>query len=441
MSVDMATDEKLDDNSFIHKGIITFPEGKSGHDRFTVTKSHRLIEAQTLLTSREQKILAACISLINPLGIYPNGITVELEDEHIEALTGIEKRHIYRFIDQAAKKFHSIPIETPGKKKGTISYINIAHKSEYDPELRKLIIKFHEEMEDELVQLSQYTSVELKHLVKLTSKYSIRLYEILSKQYNKQKGGTQFFKVRLEDLFYPLGLKDLHGNVLASSYLRNFATFKDKVLVPACKDIVANSNLDVTYTPFKSGRSVAGLTFSIKHKTQKIEADTGVFKLPLAYECLDISEAVTFLGLSHDLLVKWKSQYSEHVIQTNLFYFLTQLQEGLDVKKPAAYLTKLFKFNIANLPDVANPYSIKYKTNKDGFEFVRRVAMPIWWSLPEDLRVDLVTAGSFSLHRVTSDMYKAFVGLSKTESYDESEALYDSEYALQEWLDAWCNKT
>ena len=423
---------ELADSSFVQMGVIKFPEQRD-HDNFTVTKSNKLISAQTLLSAREQKVLAACISLINPLAKYPNGISVELEDEHIARLTGLEKRHIYRFIDEAAKKLHSIPIETPGKKEGTISYINIAHKSEYDPDNRKLVIKFHEDMESELVQLSQYTSIELKYLVRMKSKYSIRLYEILSKQYSKAKGGTQYFKVRLDDLYFPLGLKDIKGGLLAPSYLRDFQTFKAKIIVPACKEISLQSNLDVDFSAFRAGRNIAGLTFSMKPSVHKIESEFGEFKLPALPNLLDIDEAIKYLEIKKIALDKWQEKYSAETIQSNVYYCLCRMEEGATIKNPAAYIAYLLKHNLADLPDVANPYSIKYKTNKDAHEFVKRVVVPIWWKLPEELREDLKQIGSFATHYITSKVYNAFVKTAKEESYDDAEVIYDGEYALEEW--------
>ncbi|MFT2111968.1 replication initiation protein [Marinomonas sp. 2405UD68-3] len=419
------------DNTFVQAGIIKYPEGE--HEKFTVTKSNRLISAQIQLTAREQKILAACISLINPLGIYPNGITVELEDHHIEALTGIDKRHLFRFIDDAARKFHSIPIQTPGAKPGTISYINIAHKSVYDPDLRKLVVKFHEDMEDELVRLSQYTSIELRYFVRMNGKYATRLYEIISKQYNKQKGGTQFFKARLEDLYFPLGLKDIKGNPITPSYLRDFASFKIRVLDPACKDVSENSNFVVSYNTYKAGRSVVGLTFTIKPKKLKIKNDDKEFKIPLCAEHLNIDQAMQFLKIKETVYDKLKTKYDESVLKSNIFYCIEKMQDGIDIKNTAAFLTHLLRWNIANLPDVANPYSLKYKNNKNGHEFVKRVVVPIWWKLPESLRLELTEFGSFADHVLTTTIYKGFVSTAKNESFDEAEMLYDSVLALEEW--------
>lgn len=418
--------------SYIQPDTITFPEGAKNHDKFTVTKSNRLISAQTLLTAREQKLLAACISLINPRGQYPNGITVELRDEQIEALTGIEKRHIYRFIEEAAKAFHSMPIETPGKKEGTIDIINIAHRSRYDPETRKLVIQFHDDMKDELVQLSQYTSVELKYFVKLGSKYSMRLYELISKQYIQKKGGVQIIKATLESLYYPLGLKDHKGKSLKASYTKDYASFRLRVLEPACREISEKTNLIVSYKTYKVGRSVHGLIFSIQAKSLALESKSD-FDMPEDYTMLNIVEAAKYLKINDSILRKWLDTHTEEDVKANIFMCLDKISDGHDIKNTAAYTTFLLKHNIARLPDIANPFSDMHKANRDSHEFARRIVVPIWWKLPKDLREELEAVSSFAVHLTTAEYYKGFVKTARESTYDEAHIIYDADGALLEW--------
>jgi len=413
--------------------IITYPEGISSQDNFMVTKSNKLISAQTLLTSREQKLLAACISLINPRDYYPNGITVELQDEHIEILTGIKKRHIYRFIEGAAEAFNSIPIEIPARKEGNVNIINIAHRSCYDPETRKFSIQFHDDMKEELVQLSHYTSVELKNLVRLSSKYSIRLYEILSRQYFQNKKGKQALKVTLESLYFPLGLKDYKGKALAPSYIKDFTAFRLRALDPACKDISDNTNLLISYNTYRVGRYVHGVIFSIRVKGMSLESVDN-FDLPIIYTLLDIEETASYLKINKSVIDKWLISYSEDDVKANLYLCAKKVIEGQEIKNIVAYSAYLLKNNIAKLPEIANPYSDRYKYNNDSFEFVKRVVVPIWWKLPENLRSELELVSSFSIHPTTSGYYKGFVDTAHSSSYDDAQVLFDSDGAFVEWL-------
>lgn len=396
---------------------------------FLVNKSNKLVEGQTKLTARQQKVLAASIALINPKASYPNGITVELTDDQIEALTGIEKRVIFRFIDDAARAYHSIPIETPGKKKGTVDYINIALRSKYDPQERVFKITFHPEMESELLQLAEYTKYELRYLVDMDSKYSIRLYELLTKIYNKQKGGSQYWRVRLNSLYFPLGLTDINGKPLTKSYINTFAAFRRRVLEPACEEITSKTDLSVTYSSYRAGRTIGGVIFSIERKDRSLK------DVPkIGGEEPNPQDAMREMGIADNVADTLAARYSKDVIESNVAYLKERLRLGRKVDNVTSYLNYLLKHNIAGLPDVANPYSAKYANNKAGCEFVKRLVLPIWWKLDEGLRETLETKGAtFATHLVTSEDYETFVAVVKNQGVEEAELLFDTDELKDKW--------
>lgn len=288
-------------------------------------------------------------------------------------------------------------------------------------------------MKEELVQLSHYTSVELKNLVRLSSKYSIRLYEILSRQYFQNKKGKQALKVTLESLYFPLGLKDYKGKALAPSYIKDFTAFRLRALDPACKDISDNTNLLISYNTYRVGRYVHGVIFSIRVKGISLESVDN-FDLPIIYTLLDIEETASYLKINKSVIDKWLISYSEDDVKANLYLCAKKVIEGQEIKNIVAYSAYLLKNNIAKLPEIANPYSDRYKYNNDSFEFVKRVVVPIWWKLPENLRSELELVSSFSIHPTTSGYYKGFVDTAHSSSYDDAQVLFDSDGAFVEWL-------
>lgn len=101
---------------------------------------------------------------------------------------------------------------------------------------------------------SNFTSYEIQKIVKLTSSYAIRLYELLIQW--KQQGTTQKFLI--EDLRSKLGVepeqyKELHN-------------LKVRVIDLAVKQINQHTDLTVAYEQHKEGRTVVALTFSFKFK-------------------------------------------------------------------------------------------------------------------------------------------------------------------------------
>ena len=405
---------------------LTLGEGADAIHGITISKSNKIIEAQNRLNTREQKILAACLALINPLGEYPNGITVELTDQQLEGLTGIKKKNLYDFIEKAAKNYHSIPIETPGKKKGTVDYINIAHRSTYDPEDRKFTITFHSEMEEHLIELVRYTRYELQHLVKLTTKYAMRLYELICMTYNLKKGGVQYWRVPLEDLYFPLGLTDINGKAEVQSYIASYSSFRRRVLEPSIEQINKKTNFRLHYGTYKRGKVIAGITFQISRQSTE--------KKVLFEEKGSLEEQLIALGIAKATLKRWIDRHGRERIQSNLGIYQQRIELGQTITNPAAYLNFLVTNNVANLPEVANPYSQRYKKNKTLREFVSRILVPIWWDLDELLRSSLAEKDvGLKTHVITSSEVEDFIALAKSSSVDEAEALIDREMIKFDW--------
>ena len=299
---------------------LTLGEGVEAIHGITISKSNKIIEAQNRLNTREQKVLAACLALINPLGEYPNGITVELTDQQLEGLTGIKKKNLYDFIEKAAKNYHSIPIETPGKKKGTVDYINIAHRSTYDPEDRKFTITFHSEMEEHLIELVRYTRYELKYLVKLSTKYAMRLYELICMTYNLKKGGVQYWRVPLEDLYFPLGLTDITGKAEVQSYINSYSSFRRRVMEPSIAQINKKTNFKLHYGTYKRGKVIAGITFQISRQSVP-EA--------LSLESKgSLEEQLVTLGIANATVERWIDRHSRVRIQSNLSIYQNRVELG-----------------------------------------------------------------------------------------------------------------
>ena len=101
---------------------------------------------------------------------------------------------------------------------------------------------------------SNFTSYEIQKIVKLTSSYAIRLYELLIQW--KQQGKTQ--KYTVEDLRSKLGVepkqyKELHN-------------LKVRVIDLAIKQINQHTDLQVTYEQFKKGKTIVGITFKFEFK-------------------------------------------------------------------------------------------------------------------------------------------------------------------------------
>lgn len=420
----------------VYEKALTFVGLDEDADAISVTKSNRLIEGQNLLTYRQQKLLLACIGCINPQGTYPNGITVELHDDQIAKMTRTKPQHIKEFIHDAAKAYHSIPVSTPGKKPGTVDIINIAHRSVYDPELGKFTIIFHSEMERELINLRRYTSLSLSTLVSLTSKYAIRMYELISMWYNpKSPKKTQFRRVDMNDLLFPLGVVDIEGKPYSPSYTPDKpGVIKRELIEPSIKQINASTGFHVATTYHKVGRRISAVTFTItKNYDAPIDIDLDTALLDHSAGAIDIFELLSSVGIDRKATERLVKLYPEDRIMKNLDFVNERIATGTNIKNMTAYLTNCLRYNIAELPDVANPYSEHYRTSSDVRIFVKHVLMKIWWKMPMDLRQSIEEFGLLG-NLITEQDVRAFIATAKEETPDVAEALYPSDVILESWI-------
>jgi plasmid replication initiation protein len=423
---DLEIERNLQDYPVI-SGSVTFSGLEEEVERIRIVKSNKLIEAQSRLNYRQSKLLHACIGLINPMSRYPNGIHIKLTDDQISILCGIKKQHIKEFIDDATKAYHSIPFETPGKKPGTIDRINIAHRSIYDPELRLFEIIFHSQMEPELLQMARYTSVRLKILMRMPTRYSLHMYDLISLHYNpRSPKKTQHWRVDLRELMYTLGLLDIHGNPLKKSYTLDLpGIIKRDIIEPAIKQLSELSDFNVIASYHKTRRRITAVTFSITPQD-----------CTFGEEPPSLKESSTDHGIPKRLLNQWRKKHGDDVVSQNLEYMEERMLKGKTrIDNPAAYMATLLESNAAALPDVANPFSNQNKKTPGKSKFVENFITPEWWNFSEEFRDYLVEHGLDNV--ITGEDLDLFTGMYKRFGQDKSLALMDPEATRASWMEKW----
>ena len=117
-------------------------------------------------------------------------------------------------------------------------------------------IRLDNDMKPFLLQLKKnFTSYELLWTLKFSSKYSIRLYELIkSIHFDERESYSRVFK--LEELQRMLG---------AENYSR-YNDFKKRVLIPAIDEINSYSDKTVSYNELKSGKTISSINLTIETK-------------------------------------------------------------------------------------------------------------------------------------------------------------------------------
>lgn len=221
--------------------------------RNMVTKGNDLIAASYCLSVREQRLVLAAISTIYPKGEMPKEIVVTADfyskifgvanpwRDMKEATESIFTKYVEFSNDKVEGKFHWVK---------TIGY---ARNNGF------VVISFHEALAPHLSFLSKrFSSYDLQRIAKLSSTYSIRLFEMLA-----QWRASGRWTVKLDELRGKLGVAESYGK---------WGKFKERVLDASLKEINKHSGLRVEYTLGFLGRSVDSIEFSIEELYESILA-------------------------------------------------------------------------------------------------------------------------------------------------------------------------
>src|SRR5690625_2222836 len=122
-------------------------------------------------------------------------------------------------------------------------------------------LQLHEKLDEYLLQLqSRFFSYPLSHVTRMSSKYAIRLFELLLA--DSYSGRKRLLSYELDDLRHRLE---------ATQYA-DFKDFRRNVLDIGKRECERTTNLSFEYDKVTSGRKVIGVTFTLNFITNEQEA-------------------------------------------------------------------------------------------------------------------------------------------------------------------------
>lgn len=215
-----------------------------------VYKANALIEASYKLTLQEQRILLICIAKLNPQNTIINKTFQITAQEFLSAFPNVGKKHAEERLQEAIDKLAERWIHVyKDNEKRRIRWIQ--EEAKYFNGEGKVEIVFSDSIMPYLTQLKgQFTSIILKNISSLKSNYSIRIYELLMQF--KIIGSRKISVVKLRSI---LEVEDKYPT---------FKSFNQWVIQPSLKELNEKSNLTITMTAIKKGRSIEALQFNFK---------------------------------------------------------------------------------------------------------------------------------------------------------------------------------
>lgn len=226
-----------------------------------VVKSNALIQTSYKLTANEQKIILACISQVRRDNPITDQVMYTISASDFSEIYGTSLAPTYRDLKTAALKLKRREVRITqeangkGKRKETLvtSWVQSIKYSEGSGEVK---LRFNHDILPYLSELNKcFTSYRLSNIVKMSSTYGVRIYELLMQWVEIGER-----EVSVEWLREILLLKDKY---------KTMCNFKARVLDPAIKDINKNSDIYITFTQRKTGRKVTHLKFKFGLKEKK----------------------------------------------------------------------------------------------------------------------------------------------------------------------------
>lgn len=216
-----------------------------------VVKHNDLIEARYELTLNEQRIILYSVSLLDR-GKKDFDIVKIKVSELIDLLDTTEKR--YTEFKLIAENLISKTLVIKKEKSELVT--SWLASMEYIENEGIIELEFSQKLIPYLLQLKEkFTRYELKNVLSLKNKHSIRIYELL-KQY--ESIGKRKFE--LEEFKKLLMIEDQYKRIY---------DFERFVLNIAVNEINKYTDINIDFEKIKRGRKVIGLLFTIEPKNQK----------------------------------------------------------------------------------------------------------------------------------------------------------------------------
>lgn len=213
-----------------------------------VVKSNDLIQARYKLSLNEQKVLLHSISKLNRDKPEMNIIPIRLGN-FIELLgtTKYRYKEVRDIITDLRDR--QLIIDTGNGEIITSWLVSI----EYKRNIGMVELEFSHKLIPYLLQLKEkFTRYQIKNILYMNNKYSIRIYELL-KQYETIGKRT-------------LGVKELKQMLQIESQYKRFYDFEKRVLEPTMEEINNHTDIKVSYEKLKKSRSISEIKYSIEPK-------------------------------------------------------------------------------------------------------------------------------------------------------------------------------
>lgn len=309
-----------------------------------VVKHNKLIESRYAITLQEKRILLWLLSEIKPDDTDFQLYRIQIKD--LAEFAGIEKnKNIYTEMAGITKRLMERVLEISEIDSKRLLQVHWLSSADYrfgngsvdlsfDPKLRPYLLMLKE----------QFTQIPLKHIISLSSTYSMRFYELL-KQY--QKIGTR--EIYIEELKKMIGVEGKY---------EKYRDFRRSVIEVAQREIRDKTDICFEFEEIKEGRKFASIRFTI-FKNDKTEVE----------ETTDSTDVLERLTKWHGMPLKEAKAAIEKLGEEKLRQLMGQVEEAGRkeelTKSALAFLRHLIKNTNPNAPTLFDQELVVERQKKE----------------------------------------------------------------------------
>ena len=232
-----------------------------------IVKDNALVQASHKLNEVEQRLILLAILKIrekfdNVEQAQNQEITIHADD--YMQLFDVERNAAYKALKQAVLGLYRAEWGYQRlNKRGNLEvvYERFTQNAKYITAEATVKFMFSTAIIPLLVELEKnFTSYEIEQVANLSSRYSMRLFELLMQYYDKKiKKG--WLEISYADLRFRFGLLENEYELMSN--------FKKFVLDRSVKQINENTDFKISYEQKKQGRQIVGFRFEIKAKNKE----------------------------------------------------------------------------------------------------------------------------------------------------------------------------
>lgn len=220
-----------------------------------------LIESSSSMTVNEKRVLYYILGEVNPLSIEQVK-DFEIDIKKLANLFEIKNNggSFYKTIREAIEKLWARDIITR-EKSGLITKYRLLQKQQYNDRQGFISVRITDDFQSAIYALqNNYTTIVISNLIRLTSPYSFKLYELLWQYRNYGENKLSLRKTRL------LSLNQLRFYFNCENTYQDWHSFNKRTILPAVEELNKKTNLIVETELIKEGKSVTGVRFLFGEK-------------------------------------------------------------------------------------------------------------------------------------------------------------------------------